>query len=1058
MQSIQWRRNAISAAVSAAICATAVAPAFAADETLEEVIVTGIRASLQQSMDLKRNAVGVVDAITAEDMGKFPDTNLAESLQRITGVSIDRNNGEGKNVTVRGFGAQFNLVTLNGRQLPSASVGTITAGGNPDAQGTSRSFDFSVLASEGVSGVQVYKTGNAAVPTGGIGATINISTIKPLEAGNKASVGAKLDHEAGGKKSATPEFSGLWSWVNDSKTFGVSAFGSYQDRSFGSRAVNVANYWFANWVDNPTQGPFFGTTVDNKPAAGQLIATPANIGINDAFVTRKRTNAMLTVQFAPDENTTFTADALYTVNKLQSNSLVPGLWYNQNFKYVKFDGSSVVDTPTLMVEDPFTPTGRGKDYFFASFDDATKDTMSEFGFNVKHKTGNWTLEGDASTALSKSGGDGPRGYNDWRMNLALAGAGWQAVNYGGGVPTASVGVTDNALSGTNVNGKIDIPDLSTETGITTLSTQKTKTDQFNLSGTWDNNDGIVAKLGLGTVRTGMDQFHSNTTDFLGGWGVGCVYVTPALNNNCATDINSAAQALIRQVNVLNDFKYLNVGAGYPNAATAVTPGYVLTTLGKESFQIPVYQFMQAMNGYQAFAPKSATDRTLVPVSAKYDINNLGQGGQAYDNNTIAENVVSLYGQVKIDGEVAGHKTQTVAGLRYEKTTMLSTSRQKVPQYITWKSDNDFVQVLSPDVQSLHESNSYSNVLPNIDFVFDVTSTVKARASVSKTIARPQYDRMFLKTQVNPNATPGLLNQTATASSGTAKLAPLVSTNFDFSLEWYYGDSDYASIGYYMKDVNNFLGTQVVKQSLFGLRDVSAGPLAQAAAAALKAGGYAITEPNLFTMAAILSDPTNFPTGAAAFVNPATDGGGQQLAIIAAYDLNPTANDPLIQFATSLPVNNKTAQLHGVEAAWQHFFGHSGFGFQVNATFVGGDTHYNVNADPSIDQFALEGLSNSANLVLIYEKHGLSSRLAYNWRDAFLAAAVFQGNQGKPAFVDAHRQLDLNVTYNFNNHFSVGLDGVNLTHEGLIMYSRTKNMQWLNAEVDPRYMLTANYKF
>jgi TonB-dependent receptor len=1053
MQSIQWRRNAISAAVSAAICATAVAPAFAADETLEEVIVTGIRASLTQSMDLKRNASGVVDAITAEDMGKFPDTNLAESLQRITGVSIDRNNGEGKNVTVRGFGAQFNLVTLNGRQLPSASVGTITAGGNPDAQGTSRSFDFSVLASEGVSGLQVYKTGNAAVPTGGIGATINISTIKPLEVGNKASIGAKLDHEAGGKTSVTPEISGLWSWVNDSKTLGVSAFGSYQDRSFGSRAVNVANYWFAKWVPNPTSGPFNGATVDNTPAAGQLIATPANIGINDAFVTRKRTNGMLTLQFAPDENTTFTADALYTVNKLQSNTVVPGLWYNQAFSYVKFDGNAAVDTPTLMVESLFAPTGRGKDYFFATFDDATKDTMSEFGLNLKHKMGNFTIEGDASTALSKSGGDGPRGYNDWRMNVAAAGAGWQAVNYGGGVPTASVGVTENGPSGSTNNNVLDIPDLSTETAITTLSTQKTKTDQFNLQGTWDNNDGIVAKLGLGTVRTSMDQFHSNTTDFLGGWGVGCqiTQVTPRI---CASDINPTAQALIRQINVLNDFKYLNVGKGYPNASTAAPPGYYLTTLGKESFTYPVYQFLQALNGYQNY------DASGKPINAApFDVNNLGSGGTAYDNNTIQENVVSLYGQVKIDGEVGGHKTQTVAGLRYEKTTVLSTTRQKVPQYITWKSDNDFVQVLSPDVQSLHETNSYSNVLPNIDFVFDVTSAVKARASVSKTIARPQYDRMFLKTQVNPNATPGLLNQTATASSGTAKLSPLESTNFDFSLEWYYGDSDYASIGYYMKDVNNFLGTQVVKQPLFGLRDVSAGPLAQAAAAALTARGFSVNEPNLFTMAAILSDPTNYPSGAAAFLDPATGpGSAQQLDIIAAYDLNPTAADPLLQFQVSLPVNNRTAKLHGVEAAWQHFFGHSGFGFQANATFVGGDVHYNVAADPSIDQFALEGLSNSANLVLIYEKHGLASRLAYNWRDSFLFATVFNGNQGKPAFVAAHRQLDLNVTYNFNQHFSVGLDGVNLTHEGLILYSRTQNMQWLNAEVDPRYMLTASYKF
>ena len=93
---------------------------------------------------------------------------------------------------MRGFGPGFNLVTLNGRQLPAAHVGTIT--GNPTnvgAQGTSRSFDFSTLASEGVSGLEVYKTGNAAAPSGGIGATINIKTIRPLESGNRASIGVK---------------------------------------------------------------------------------------------------------------------------------------------------------------------------------------------------------------------------------------------------------------------------------------------------------------------------------------------------------------------------------------------------------------------------------------------------------------------------------------------------------------------------------------------------------------------------------------------------------------------------------------------------------------------------------------------------------------------------------------------------------------------------------------------------------------------------------------------------------------------------------------------------
>src|SRR6187402_2011409 len=100
-------------------------PVFAQEQSgdeLEEVVVTGLRGSLKASMEIKRDAIGVVDAISAEDIGKFPDSNLAESLQRITGVSIDRQNGEGSQVTVRGFGPSYNLVTLNGRTVPTAEV------------------------------------------------------------------------------------------------------------------------------------------------------------------------------------------------------------------------------------------------------------------------------------------------------------------------------------------------------------------------------------------------------------------------------------------------------------------------------------------------------------------------------------------------------------------------------------------------------------------------------------------------------------------------------------------------------------------------------------------------------------------------------------------------------------------------------------------------------------------------------------------------------------------------------------------------------------------------
>jgi TonB-dependent receptor len=135
---------------------------YAQDGNVEEVVVTGVRAALISAMETKRDASGVVDAISAEDIGKFPDTNLAESLQRIPGVSIDREGGEGKYVTVRGFGAGFNVTTLNGRQLTSENV--------------NRDFEFDTLGSEMINGLVIKKSGSALTESGGIGATIDIRT------------------------------------------------------------------------------------------------------------------------------------------------------------------------------------------------------------------------------------------------------------------------------------------------------------------------------------------------------------------------------------------------------------------------------------------------------------------------------------------------------------------------------------------------------------------------------------------------------------------------------------------------------------------------------------------------------------------------------------------------------------------------------------------------------------------------------------------------------------------------------------------------------------------
>jgi TonB-dependent receptor len=1017
-------------------------PAFAQDQPdneLEEVVVTGLRGSLKASMDLKRDASGVVDAISAEDIGKFPDTNLAESLQRITGVSIDRVNGEGSNVTVRGFGPTFNLVTLNGRQLPAASVGSIT--GNPTsvgAQGTARSFDFATLASEGVSGLEVFKTGNAVVPSGGIGATINIKTIKPLDSTNRASFGAKAVFDEGSDNEVTPELSGLLSWANDAETFGVSAFASYQERKSSVRGISVEQYAFFDYA--PDLSFLAAADVANAPAEGALMALPSNIGISDAQIDRKRINGMVTVQFAPSDSTIITADAMYTQNKLAQDSLVPGMWFSRQFSYIEFDGSDVVATPVRVIEPVANPGGRGKDLFYANYDDNTKDEAHTIGLNITHKfSETLSMAFDAATSSSESGGDGPNGYNSVRMNVAAAGAGWQGAYWGSGVPTATIGVLDNVANAHgNGNGVLDIPDISTQTFRTIDSTQKTDTDQFGLSADWAADEGIAVKFGVGAMQTEMHAASRQTEDFLGGWGVG-------QDPNGQSDIPDPS--LLTQVNTLRSFNDLRF-VGYPDTASVPASGYYITTLGQEAFRVDPWSFAHAMEGN--------------PLYPTWDADNLTQA--QFANNTINEDIYSAYVQAKFDGEIGGHQLQTVVGLRYEQTKVKSTALQNVATSIVWLSDNDFRSIFGTDLSRLTDDSDYHNWLPNIDFSLGLTDQLKLRASVSQTIARPQYNNLFQTTNVGGPSTPTALGGIPRASTGNASLAPLESTNLDLSLEWYYGESDYASLGFFRKAVNNFVGTGVTSTPLFNLQDPTSGApgtLTGDARQALIDRGFQVNEQNLFTMAAVLNNPDDFPNGADDYIDPTDpveDGAQFALDIIAAYDIPPGTGDPLFQFDLSQPANNETANIDGFEAAWQHFFGDSGFGFQVNATVVNGDVSYDVRARPDVQQFALLGLSDSANAVLMYEKYGLSVRAAYNWRDAFLTQTVWQGQQGLPAFVDTYHQVDLNITYNINDNLAVGIDGINITGEGQLIYSRTKAMQWWNAEGDPRWTLSARYTF
>ena len=1027
-----FRKSKLSVAILAAAGTLAAGQVFADSSTLEEVVVTGIRGSLERAMDTKRDASGVVDAISAEDMGKFPDTNLAESLQRISGVSINRVNGEGSEVTVRGFGGGFNLVTLNGRQMPSANVGTIT--GNPldqGSSGSSRSFDFSNLASEGVRGLQVYKTGRSSIATGGVGATINVETIRPLESeGTQVSLGVKAVNDTSGDD-ITPEVSGLYSWTNDSATLGVSVFGSFQERDSGSRHASVEDFNLRTWdstnADNlKNLGIVDGATIVNAPNDGQLVYRPTNLGVGFNEDKRERTNGLLTVQFAPNDEMTFTADVAYAENIQDSTSLIDGVWFNGTVDYVEYDGNAVVAAPVIFAED----VSGGKDFFFQNLAMGTKDTLDSIGLNLDWNVSDkLNLRFDLASSEAKSGGNGPQGNNVLRMNVAGATAGWQAVDFGQEIPQGIVSVDDTKTSGTT-NGIFDLGDVGSQVTQFAKSGQVAKLDQFSFDGTFAASDSIEVDFGLGFMSADMRQTRTSGSSGLGGWGVDVPGDIP--------------EGLITQVSTLDKFDYKGSGvAGVSQPAGETAP----IALGSVSWQGDPLTLLNAM------APIYGLDPNNMPPNSTAD-------------NQVEEDTVSIYGQVKMDGELGGLAVNVVTGLRWEETEVTSTSQQSIPSALVWESNNDFAFTLGSGVDSIQDDYTYSSLLPSLDISVDITDNWKARASFSKTLARPGYNDMYTATSVGTPPRITHLGDQPSATKGNARLDPLESSNFDLSVEYYYGEANYFSIGYFQKNVSNFVGIQQADQSLFGLRDATASNSTFLAAAVtqLASIGVAESEDTLFSMTAILQNMSDFTetTGAAAYQAAQGAAVSEQAfheSIFSEYDVTAVATDPLVEFAVKSPTNSQDAEIYGFEVASQHFFGDTGFGYLFNYTTVEGDIGYDNGSDPTEDQFALPGLSDSLNLVGIYEKDGLSARLAYNWRDNFLNQVNrAAGGTRNPEYVDSVEQLDLNVSYEFNSGVVLSMDAINLTGEGQRKYGRTETAAFFVQELDPRYVFSARYTF
>jgi TonB-dependent receptor len=994
MQDSSFTRKPLAVAVAVAVGTAFATPSVSVaqeEEPIEEIITVGIRGSLTRSMDVKRTSAGVVDAISAEDIGKFPDVNLAESLQRITGVSIDRQRGEGSQVTVRGFGPEYNLVTVNGRQMPTHN-------------GVNRSFDFADLASEGVAGVQVHKTGRANVPSGGVGSTINISTPRPLKGDPTFNLAAKAvaDTSTRTGDSVTPEISGIYSGRFADDKFGIAITGSYQTRNNGVNTGQV-NGWYTRPGDDmlpdgtiDPRVPNDENQVNRTTSPDENYSIPQSVAYNIAEYSQERKNGQVVLQWAPTENITATVDYLRSEYDLERSYSDLSAWFSNT---AALSQSSEWDDNPISTPIIYTETNDFNDFAMGTGEDGSTNLNQSIGFNLEWWFGDrFMLEFDYHDSSADSRANSPNGTSSL-ITMATFNKVGQSFITGYELPIFS----NNLNSGGEANRPLYRDDMRITGSVFSNELARMELDQAKLAGSWEFLE--ASKIDFGVQTTTVNNRSATSAVQLDNWGGLSEpgYISDILN----------------RATISNQFDDLS-GHAHPDLQTDY--------------------FTASLANLQARA-----EEWYALTGQEYlDVGDCGTGycaSTSWENDIRTEEVTNaFYLQYSWSGDLFRIPTNFRLGVRHEQTDVTSAALNTRYDGSSWVGAGNELNITAAqdadgnDIQDFTDlEGEYDVTLPNIDIDIEPWDDIVLRASFSETITRPNYED--IKGGLIPNSTQFFPNTRPQASAGNPGLVPIQSKNLDLSFEWYYADASYVSVGYFDKSVENFIGTGRTSSTIFEIPNIVGGAL----------WDQAIADSGL--------DPNNY-TDVGRYIldnyqdDPAVDG----------ETIVSVPGDPSIVFDLSRPVNQETAEVDGWEINLQHALGDSGFGFIVNATLVEADVAY----DPfsSLEgQFVLNGLSDSANVIGFYDGESLKVRLAYNWRDDFLAGVgQGQGTLTNPTNVESYGQWDLSVTYYVTDALTTYFTGINITEETRHVYSLNKNQVLQAVQGGSRWELGLRYFF
>jgi iron complex outermembrane recepter protein len=677
----------------AAAAASGTADPPAAAVQLQEVVVRGYRSSLEQAINIKRDMGVEADTILAEDIGKFPDSNLAESLQHIPGVAITREEGEGREITVRGLGPQFTRVRINGME-------TLTTTGGPDNEGgvnRTRAFDFNIFSSDLFNSLTVRKTSEADVDEGSLGATVDLSTAHPLDYHRFVFVTQAMGNYNDLSGNVSPQFSALISNTFDDDKFGALASVAWSNRNYLDTGASTVRWDEAQVLKTGTNpygpSPYGFASVDGTPCTGTAATLPAVCQTADSalhprfprydyFVDgENRLGLTGSLQWKPNDANLFSLDVLhsyYAETRQEQYLEAPGLSGQGKCT----DPATTVSVGCISVlSDTIDSQGVMTAGTFSGVDTRVEDRFDSMHTNFTQVTLNgtndlgneWSL--DELIGYSVSRYDNPQqttlGWDQYDQTVSY--------NFASRIPALNFGTENVGASGPWVLTEVRLRPQST--------TNDFRNVELNVHFTPNQ-----AVNFLGGVQYKQYTFETTSLRLVNGETVNSTNVYSGLQS---VPISSYAQTL-------------NYGA---TAGVGALPGST-TTWATPS----VFSAENALGIY--------SNSSLFGLSTKGDLGN---------NVDVRERDYGAYLQMDWDAHLLSRELRGNLGVRVVRTSQWS-------------------QGYSSTLLPITASRSYDNVLPALNLVWSLRPDLLLRFAASRDMSRPNLTDIAASTSVSVSGT------------------------------------------------------------------------------------------------------------------------------------------------------------------------------------------------------------------------------------------------------------------------------------------------------------------